>query len=209
MKKYRPKNNLHNILLWIKQFIHFYRWLLRDTILTYTKLFVHREKKKKIKRKREHRNPRGCRWRRRISVSRRVGLDSSQRKSNLIFPLIDSGTWFTAWISLGWKTRRIFLSEFHPWRATSLAGTRRGRECEKAKAELSPRAEEVVGGLATELFKSRPGFPRPPLLDSLATVETKEISFRRPARGECSKGGEARDSSRSAFNWWLFLRGGN
>lgn len=78
-----------------------------------------------------------------------------------------------------------------------------------AKAELSPRAEEVVGGLATELFKSRPGFPRPPLLDSLATVETKEISFRRPARGECSKGGEARDSSRSAFNWWLFLRGGN
>lgn len=58
-----------------------------------------------------------------------------------------------------------------------------GRECEKAKAELSPRAEEVVGGLATELFKSRPGFPRPPLLDSLATVETKEISFRRPTRG--------------------------
>lgn len=86
------------------------------------------------------------------------------------------------YISLGWKTR-IFLSEFHPWRVTSPSGTRWGRECEKAKAEPCPRAEEVVGGLATELFKSRPGFPRPPLLDSFATVETKEISFRRPARG--------------------------
>lgn len=70
-----------------------------------------------------------------------------------------------------------------PGEPRPLQGQEGGRECEKAKAELSPRAEEVVGGLATELFKSRPDFPRPPLLDSFATVETKEISFRRPARG--------------------------
>lgn len=116
-------------------------------------------------------------------MTRGVGLDSSSRKSNLIFPLIDSGT-----VVHGVNIPRMENGGFSylnstPGEPRPLQGQEGGRECEKAKAELSPRAEEVVGGLATELFKSRPDFPRPPLLDSFATVETKEISFRRPARG--------------------------
>lgn len=52
----------------------------------------------------------------------------------------------------------------------------------------------------------------PVFLDLLSLIRSppwKRRKFHFVAQREgCSRGGEARDSSRTAFNWWLFLRAG-
>lgn len=147
-------------------------------------------------------------WMWRISVTQGVGLDSSPRKSNLIFPLIDSGTWFTAWISLGWKTEDFLiwippLASHVPCRDKKEGGNakRRKRNSARGRRKLSE---------ASRLNYLSRG---PIFLDLLFLIRSPPWKRRKfhfvAQRGGCSKGGEARDSSRSAFNWWLFLRGGS
>lgn len=161
--------------------------------------------KKEKKRKREHRNPRGCRWRRRISVSQGVGL-----RENRIWYFRSStaarGSRRSDGISLGWKTED-FLIWIPPLASHVPCRDKKGGNAKRRKRN-SARGRRKLSEASRLNYLSR----GPVFLDLLSLIRSPPWKRRKfhfvAQRGGCSKGGEARDSSRSAFNWWLFLRGG-